>query len=359
MAFPSGRQPATVMLPHRAMRNIYVRELGRGYLSLGIQPIFGEAYLFESDLIPDILHLHWPEEVYRSLQDGGFDEHVDRFLARLDRLRASGTRIVWTVHNLKPHEIAMPAAEHRAYQGVIDRAHVIHHHCPLAERTLRSEYRIPGGQTHIIVPHGHYASYANTMTRAEARAALGLDASAFVFLHFGQIRAYKGLDLVERAFDRARVARKHLVVAGGVDLSLSRAGRLRFFARRKLARRISHFLDAVWNDDVQRFLNACDAVVLGHTAGLNSGVAVLAMTFGKPVVGPRLGCIEWVLEQGANVLYPPGDAAALARAMESASGLDLAACAETNRSVAASWSWDAIASRAVAACSGTAIARAE
>jgi glycosyltransferase involved in cell wall biosynthesis len=106
-------------------------------------------------------------------------------------------------------------------------------------------------------------------------------------------------------------------------------------------------LDFVRNDEVQRYFQACDAVVLGHTGGLNSGVAVLAMTFGKPVVGPRLGCIEWVLMQGSNIIYNAGDSHALERAMESVTGLDLEAARAVNQSAAAGWTWDAIASRAI------------
>jgi beta-1,4-mannosyltransferase len=339
-----------VLLPHRGLRNIYVRELGRAYLSLGVNPLFGPVNLFESDFVPDLLHLHWPEEVYRSLQEGALEHRVERLLDRLDRLRADGTRIAWTVHNVVPHETATAEIASRAYQGVIDHADVVHHHCPASEATLRARYRIPDGQKHVVVPHGHYASYANDMTPAGARRSLGIDPSRFVFLHFGQIRDYKGVDIVEYAFRRLRSGRKHLVVAGGVNLSLSRLDRARDFALRRLSRRRTYALDSIRNDDVQRYFLSCDAVVLGHTSGLNSGVAVLAMTFGKPVIGPRLGCIEWVLAQGSNLLYDSGDAGALQRAMDEAMRLDLEAVAAVNRRVTAGWTWEAIAARVLEAC---------
>lgn len=353
MTFPSGNvgKPATVLLPHRPHGNIYVRELGRGYASLGVTPLYGSTNVFESDFVPDLLHLHWPEEVYRAPQEGPLSQRIDRFLFRLNWLHDRGTRIVWTVHNLRPHETRLPHEAHEAYQGVIDRADVVHHHCPVSEDLLRAHFRIPEGQVHIVVPHGHYLGYPNDMTRSQARSALGIDPAAFVFLHFGQIRNYKGLEVVERAFRRLRAPGKHLVVAGSVNLSLSSFARVGFYARRRLARRTTYSLDACRNDEVQRYLQACDAVVLGHTRGLNSGVAVLAMTFGKPVIGPRLGCIEWVLAQGSNLVYEPGDVRALVRAMESATRLDREAAGAVNRSLAAGWTWEAIASRAMAACS--------
>ncbi len=350
MTYPprSIHRPTTVLLPHRGLRNIYVRELGRGYLSLGVQPIYGPENLFESDFIPDLLHLHWPEEVYRSPQEGTLSGRIGRFLDRLDRLRGHDTRIIWTAHNLKPHDIVDASAAHAAYQGVIDRAHVIHHHCPISASLLGSHYRIPEGQVSIVVPHGHYLSYPNDMTRSQARDSLGIDASKFVFLHFGQIRDYKGLDIVEHAFRKVRLRQKHLVVAGRVGLSLSPSARVGFRVRRTLARQTTYVLDAVRDDDVQRYFQACDVVVLGHTGGLNSGVAVLAMTFGKPVIGPRLGCIEWVLAQGSNVAYDSADAGGIERAMEAVIRLDLEAVSSVNKATAAGWTWEAIASRAMA-----------
>jgi glycosyltransferase involved in cell wall biosynthesis len=72
------------------------------------------------------------------------------------------------------------------------------------------------------------------------------------------------------------------------------------------------------------------------------------MTFGKPVIGPRLGCIGWVLAQGSNIIYDPDDTHALARAMESAADIDLDAAGAVNKSAAADWTWEAIASQAMA-----------
>jgi hypothetical protein len=134
------------------------------------------------------------------------------------------------------------------------------------------------------------------MARDEARQWLGIPADAHVYLQFGMIRGYKGLGTL---------------------------------------------LDA-WQE-VQVYLAAADCMVLTHARGLNSGVAVLGMTFGNLVVGPRLGCMEWVLGQGCNRLYAPSDMEALVAAMEEAPRQDAVATASTNKSVAAGWRWEAMA----------------
>src|SRR4029453_13190049 len=119
----------TVLIPHRPLGNIYVRELGTAYASTGVQPIYGPENLLDSELVPTYLHLHWPESIYHAQHELGLlKRRIARYLHRLDRLYRLGTRIIWTVHNLKPHEVEDEAAELDAYQDTIDRAHVIHHH---------------------------------------------------------------------------------------------------------------------------------------------------------------------------------------------------------------------------------------
>jgi glycosyltransferase involved in cell wall biosynthesis len=116
----------------------------------------------------------------------------------------------------------------------------------------------------------------------------------------------------------------------------------------RLSRRCRFFLRTVPSAQVQTFVNASDCVVLSHRQGLNSGVAILAMTFGKPVVGPDLGCIEWVLRSGRNLVFKAGDADSLVECMEDAATLDLPSAGAANRAVASGWTWKNMAKAVLA-----------
>jgi beta-1,4-mannosyltransferase len=95
--------------------------------------------------------------------------------------------------------------------------------------------------------------------------------------------------------------------------------------RRALARpgvRIELTDAVVPDDELQLYFNACDVVALPFRQVLNSGSLLLAMSFGCPVVAPRLGSIPEVAcpegWHGYDPADPGGLAGALARALAAA-----------------------------------------
>jgi len=69
----------------------------------------------------------------------------------------------------------------------------------------------------------------------------------------------------------------------------------------------------------------------------------LAMSFGKPVIAPRLGCIPYVLEGTDNLLYDPTAESGLLHAMQQALQMDLEQVGRGNLQRAAQFDWDTIA----------------
>lgn len=340
-----------VLLPHQANGNIYIRELGRAYAALGWTPIYGPENLLEGNIRPDLLHMHWPEEFYRWRGEGSTAARAEHFLARLEELKRAGVPMVWTVHNLTPHDIADAEVDARVYRAVIEAADAIHHHCGCSIEALAGRYAVPAGKPQFVQAHGHYFSYPNTIGRDEARRELGIPADARVFLQFGQIRGYKGLNLLLAAFDRLQLDRKFLLVAGLYTPPTGPGAlrdRLRLAWRKRTARDFLLHGRPIDSDRIQVYMNAADCVVLSHTAGLNSGVAVLGMSFGRIVVGPRLGCIGETLGGEHNVSYPAGDVDALCEAMRTAMARpDPAADGAANRRACEAWQWTSIASAAL------------
>jgi glycosyltransferase involved in cell wall biosynthesis len=334
-----------VLLPHSLDGNIYTHELGKAYQRQGCELTYGDDNLFERTQDAQIVHLHWPEAFYRWKGWGSLDNRAARFIAAIDAYKEHGAKIVWTIHNLTPHEHPDNKFDREIYQQVLDRADLLVHHCPQSQAALANLYRIPGNTGQVIAPHGHYLSYPHGMTREQARERLGIPNDDYVFLQFGMLRGYKGLGALFDAWRKIRTPNKHLLIAGKYQPSTGRYAwreKLHMF-RARHTQGITMHLNSIPQDEIQVFLAAADCMVLSHSRGLNSGVAVLGMTFGKVVVGPRLGCIEWVLDSGANIAYEPGNLNALVDAMERAPRLDAARSAATNKAVAASWQWDDMA----------------
>lgn len=333
------------LVPHRLFGYSYVSELGAAYQQLGIDVVYGPENLFESTARFDVIHLQWPEDQYRGYGSGPTEQRAESFLRKLDEHKRRGTKLIWTVHNIVPHEHEGSDLDTKVYQGVIDRADLIVHHCQDSTKLLATAYKVPAVAS-VVVSFGNYAGYPDTISRHEARKRLAIPQDATVYLSFGALRGYKGFATLLRAYRRARVKRKFLVVAGyytGTGGLKGKLETLRLLLVDWLRPRARLDLKMIDDQDVQIYFRAADAVVLSHSRGLNSGVAVLGMTFGKVVIGPDLGCIGNVLRQGENLIYQANDISGLANAMEKVPMLDLTRIEATNKRVAASWDWPTIA----------------
>jgi beta-1,4-mannosyltransferase len=341
-----SRHGSYILIPHRPTENLYVSEFVAAYERLEWNVRSGPDQFWNDYSDLSIVHVHWPEDLYRWTSRKGADQAARETVERFGTLRALGVKIVWTVHNIAPHEHLDDPVDRSVYSALVQLADVIAHHCPYSVEALHKRYGKPAHATEVIVPHGHYFGYPQGIGRSEARKQLSLAEDEVVFLSFGIIRAYKGLDLILDAFCKTPVRKKRLLIAGrfqGVHGRKSLAEHW-FLARlRYLTPRVSLHMGVVPTEGVQVFMEASDVVVLGHSRGLNSGLVPLGMTFGKVVVGPDIGCIGWTLRQGANLVYRSGDVHALSNAMASAVEQGAARAQETNVEIARSWDWDSAA----------------
>ena len=85
---------------------------------------------------------------------------------------------------------------------------------------------------------------------------------------------------------------------------------------RAQAQGLSNVHFAGWVDDPLPWIVACDAFVLPSLREGLGSVVLDALRFGVPVVASRTGGIPEVVTEDCGVLVPPGDAAALAEALE-------------------------------------------
>jgi glycosyltransferase involved in cell wall biosynthesis len=270
---------------------------------------------------PAIVHLHW---LHPFLLSGGLAKTWLRScqcLADLALLKLSGTRVVWTVHNLVNHERRHAKVE-LLFNRLIGRlCDCLIVHYPEAIDIVRRAYRLPTYAKVEVVPHGHYIDcYPNKVDRSEARRLLGLRQTDIVFLFFGTVRSYKGVARLVAAFQTLKSARYRLVIAGRVsshhienDLSAQCAKDRRILVR----------FESIPDGEVQCYMAAADAVVLPSSDILTSGSAVLAMSFGKAIVAADTPHLRYLLGTEGGILYDPAQETGLHRALEEAASTDL------------------------------------
>jgi glycosyltransferase involved in cell wall biosynthesis len=257
--------------------------------------------------------------------------------------------VVWTVHNLYNHERKNRRLERFAYGLAFRTASKVIVHCGHAASRLRSQLRAAAtrSQKIVVVPHGNYASaYPNAISRADARARLGLAEGDFVFLSLGAIREYKGgVELADAfaAIDPPRDTK--LVIAG--PLSDDRVRRRLCEQMATLGDRALLRPDFVAREDIQIYLNAADVFVAPFRDILTSGSVILALTFGKPVIAPRIGCLPETLGEASDLLYDLEEENGLKRTLRSAIERrnELEDLGTKSRAVAERLSWHPIAER--------------
>ena len=257
-----------------------------------------------------ILHVHW-----LWLKEGRLLRpfRLLRNSSLLLLARMLGWRILWTMHNLEPHEESRLETLQYAILGRLAHGIVVHGEWAAAE--LRRRRRRPPRLR--VIPHGIYAgAYPPPPPREEARRRLGLRPDATVFLCTGQIRPYKGTANLIRSF-RATTLRARLIIAGRPS-SEALARRIREMAEGD--ERIVLDLRFLSREDVSLLHAAADWAVLPYRKITTSGALHLAQTFLLPAVLPAHPALREAAGPGTAVYHEgPED---LRRALEEAAGLD-------------------------------------
>lgn len=237
----------------------------------------------------DIFHLHWPEYYVanRNPLKAAIGTIGLLFLVFWCRMR--GAKVVWTAHNLGSHNRTRPQAEKwfwRAFTTLLDGYICLTEGGRQQARQHFSALNLLPG---FVVPHGHYrGEYPNGVNRREAREHLNIGANAQVFMFFGTIARYKNVPELIRAFRQSPGPEKVLLIAGACP-SLDDQALLRCIA--KADSRIKLHLGFVSRENVQLYFQATDLVVLPFREILNSGSALLALSFNRPILVPSRGAM--------------------------------------------------------------------
>lgn len=310
-----------VFAPHFE-RNPYQSQLANGLELLGVETEgtnFSNTSVTELILRKkvDILHLHWPAYFFIKSRKWKSLLALIHLLTMFYLFKVLGTKIVWTVHNLKDHENPFPQLDQKCNAMVSQLADAIIVHCKAAKHQVIEMYGLSNQQEKVfVISHGNYIDcYKNKISQADARGILGIDNSKPTFLFFGKIRLYKGvLELIE-VFEQLDNDQVQLIIAGQPgddDLVKSIHQGASGMDNIKLE------LAFISEDEIQVYMNACDVVVFPYRDILTSGAIVLAMSFGKACIAPRLGCISEVLDGRGGFVYDSGNQNGLLEAMRKA-----------------------------------------
>jgi glycosyltransferase involved in cell wall biosynthesis len=239
-----------------------------------------------------------------------------------------------------------PVALERVAAALEDRALKLATHRLAVSTPLARQIDARTGAGTVVVPNGadpcrFDPSKADTRS---VRARLGWE-SAFVVGWSGVLREWHGLELLLDAAARVPECRLLIVGDGPARATVeARALSLGLAGRVAVTGRLAH-------EAMPDHVAAMDVAVVAHDGtGVASPMKLLEyMAMARPVVAPRLDNIRDVVDDGrTGLLFPPGDAAGLAAALErlrADPGLRARLGGEARAAVVSTRNWEANARR--------------
>jgi glycosyltransferase involved in cell wall biosynthesis/SAM-dependent methyltransferase len=175
-----------------------------------------------------------------------------------------------------------------------------------------------------LLEHGGSFMKHTRLEGAQARRELGLDEKAYCFLCIGFLQQHKGFDRAVRAFNLVPGGHLRLDIVGSARVP---AGEIEAYVTelRDLARtspRVTLHERFVSDEQFDRWLSACDVVVLPYRTIWSSGVLARAGLFDKPVIVTDVGGLPEQAGPKATVVH---DDLELARAMAELAGVHVEA----------------------------------
>ena len=274
------------------------------------------AYVKQRNTGKAIFHLHWTSPILaKAKTDSQAVELKEQFLDSLLNFVYEGGCVIWTIHNILPHDCQFVTEEIDLRNAICQIANKIHIHSQESVSEIEKVIALPR-QKIVIVPHGNYIKdNQNYVDRSTARQRFGYQPNDVVYLFLGQIRPYKGIDELITAFVQIQknFPHAHLLIAGQPVHPISKEA---IANRAKIFPNVTVVEKRLSDSELQWFFNAADVVVLPYRKILTSGSVLNALSFSRPVIAPRVGMIKEIIKDGTNgYLYDPANIATLIDAM--------------------------------------------
>ncbi len=166
-----------------------------------------------------------------------------------------------------------------------------------------------------LSPHPLFDNYGAAVSREAALSALNLPDNKRYMLFFGFIRAYKGLDLLIKAFadKRLRKHNLHLIIAG--EFYEDDAPYIQLIKLYDLENEITIRNSFIKDIEVPLYFCASDLVVQPYRSATQSGVTQVAFHYGKPMLVTDVGGLREIVADRVGGYVVPPDPADIAEAI--------------------------------------------
>jgi glycosyltransferase involved in cell wall biosynthesis len=168
-----------------------------------------------------------------------------------------------------------------------------------------------------FIPHPLYDNFGSIISKQEARAHLNISKDEFIFLFFGFIRKYKGLDLLLEAVkilqSQSQAKSFKLLIAG--EFYEDRKPYDELITQLNIQDQLILKTDFIPDSEVKYYLCAADVVVQPYKNATQSGVTPLAYHFEVPMIVTNVGGLPSLVPHNKVGLVCEPEQDAIANAM--------------------------------------------
>jgi D-inositol-3-phosphate glycosyltransferase len=230
-----------------------------------------------------------------------------------------GKIVCVTVHDVESFSSSKRSVFAKLICRLVDRF-IVHNRSSLAELLNALPALGNNVEPPAVIPHGNYCEYVRRLDREFALEKLGLSRDDVIILFFGQVKEVKGLDILIAALPDV-IGKKpnvKILIAGKVwkdDFSRYQ----KQINQLSLGKNIEAHIKYIPDGDVNLYYSAAEVVVLPYKKIYQSGVLLMAMSYGLPVIASDLAGMREVVSDGVNgYLFRAGDPSALSKAINRA-----------------------------------------
>jgi D-inositol-3-phosphate glycosyltransferase len=260
---------------------------------------------------PTVFHILWNNKV----------EFFDRTLLML-YYKLLGKKVVFTAHNVNAgkrdyNDSWLNRFSLRIQYRLVDHILV---HTKRMKAELVADFRISKEKV-TVIPYGINNAVPNTdLSAAGAKRSLGISSSDKAMLCFGHIAPYKGLEYLIAAFAEVlkEDGRYHLIIAGKPKWNEVYWNKIeQLMTDNRVRDRVIERVEHVPDEETELYIKAADVMILPYTRIFQSGVLLLAYSFGLPVIAADVGSLkEEIIEGKTGFIFKPQDSSDLASKIE-------------------------------------------
>lgn len=156
-----------------------------------------------------------------------------------------------------------------------------------------------------LFPHPLYDNFGPKHKKETSRQHLKLPKNSYIFLFFGFIRHYKGLDLLLKALELPEIADEDFKVVIAGEFYAGEKEIMEQIEQSTARDKLVLHTDFIPDEEVGHYFSAADCVIQPYRNATQSGVSPLAYHFEVPIVVTRVGGLPDLVPEGIGHICEP------------------------------------------------------